>query len=59
MKKKGIVVVALCIALGGCAWVTAHLPQIATVGAVAGAISQVESAAVNALELKDRLERDD
>lgn len=45
------------LSLSGCAWIPAHIQQIAMFGTVAGAVAASESAVVNALELKDRVEK--
>lgn len=43
--------------LSGCAFVQAHVAQIAIVGTVAGAVSATESAVVNAIAIKNEVEK--
>lgn len=59
--RPRVLVLALCLLLGGCQGavllVQHHGAELAAVGLVAATLSQVEGAAVNALELERRLSR--
>lgn len=49
---KIIAVVSVSLSLSGCAYLQAHIGQVALVGTVAGAVAASEQAAINAIELK-------
>ena len=46
-----------CVTFGSTGWIAKHSLEIGQVGLVAGAVSQVESATINGIELVDKAKK--